>query len=116
MGSNINKIIQKDENPALDLADVQDDIAAISAKNMPVQWGWYQEGFDHEPTDGTGPATNATYITHHNGPQYFGYLGDNTQVQGSNLFGLADFYTAVAQRIAPQQRWRFLRARRLRQQ
>jgi phospholipase C len=95
MGSNINTIIQKDENPALDLADVQSDIATISAKNMPVQWGWYQEGYDHEPTDGTNPASNATYITHHNGPQYFGYLGDNTQVQNNNLFGLQDFYTAV---------------------
>ncbi len=101
MGSNINKIIQSDENPALDLADVQSDIATISAKNMPVQWGWYQEGYDHEPTDGTGPATNATYITHHNGPQYFGYLGDNTKVQSSNLFGLADFYAAVSSGSLP---------------
>ena len=103
MGSNINKIIQKDENPALDLADVQSDIATIAAKDMPVQWGWYQEGYDHEPTDGTGPASNATYITHHNGPQYFGYLGDNTQVQKNNLFGLADFYAAVSSESLPTQ-------------
>ena len=101
MGSNINTIIQSDENPALDLADVQSDIATISAKNMPVQWGWYQEGYDHEPTDGTNPASNATYITHHNGPQYFGYLGDNTHVQNNNLFGLQDFYTAVSSESLP---------------
>ncbi len=101
MGSDINRIIQFDENPALDLADVQSDIATISSKNMPVNWGWYQEGYDHEPTDGTGPATNATYITHHEGPQYFGYLGDNKHVLGSNLHGLGDFYTAVAARKLP---------------
>ncbi len=101
MGSNIDTVIKSDENPALDLADVQSDIATIKAKNLPVQWGWYQEGYDHEPTDGTGAATYETYITHHNGPQYFGYLGDNTQVLNKNLFGLADFYTAVANETLP---------------
>jgi phospholipase C len=95
MGSNINKIIAADENPAMDLLDVQADIATIASKNTAVNWGWYQEGYDHEPTDGAGAATNATYITHHNGPQYFGYLGDNTQVQNSNLHGLGDFYSAI---------------------
>ncbi len=96
MGSNINKIIKSDENPALDLTDVQSDIATISSKNMPVNWGWYQEGYDHEPTDGSGPTTNATYITHHEAPQYFGYLGDNTHVLKTNLHGLGDFATAVS--------------------
>jgi phospholipase C len=96
MGSNIDAIIQKDENPGLDLADVQSDIATIKAKDLPVSWGWYQEGYDHEPTDPTSAATNATYINHHNGPQYFGYLGDNTSVQNNNLFGLADFYATVS--------------------
>ena len=115
MGSDINKIIQSDENPALDLTDVQSDIATISSKNMPVNWGWYQEGYDHEPTDGAGPATNATYITHHEGPQYFGYLGDNTHVLKTNLHGLGDFYTAISAGKLPGSR-RVLRARRLRQQ
>ena len=98
MGSNINTIIQSDENPSLDLTDVQNDIATISAKNLPVHWGWYEEGYGHEPTDGTGPATHDTFITHHEGPQYFGYLGDNTRVQNNNLHGLADFYTAISKR------------------
>ena len=101
MGANINKIIQSDENPALDLTDVQSDIATIASKNMSVDWGWYQEGYDHEPTDGTGPTTNATYITHHEGPQYFGYLGDNTHVLGTNLHGLGDFYTALSNHALP---------------
>jgi phospholipase C len=96
MGSNINTIIAADQNPALDLLDVQKDIATVAAKDAPVNWGWYQEGYDHEPTDGSGPTTYATYITHHNGPQYFGYLGDNTQVLKTNLHGLNDFFTNVS--------------------
>jgi phospholipase C len=100
MGSNIDSIIANDENPALDLQDVQDDIKAISAKDMPVNWGWYQEGYDHEPTDGSGPTTQATYITHHNGPLYFGYVGDNTNQQG-NIHGLGDFITAVQTQALP---------------
>ena len=80
----------------MDLLDVQKDIATIAAKDAPVQWGWYQEGYDHEPTDGGGPTTYATYITHHNGPQYFGYLGDNTHVLGTNLHGLGDFFTDLS--------------------
>jgi phospholipase C len=96
MGSNINKIIAKDENPVLDLADIESDIKVIGAADTPVNWGWYQEGYDHEPTDGSGPTTYATYITHHNGPQYFGYLGDNTDVLATNLHGLGDFFTDIA--------------------
>jgi phospholipase C len=101
MGSNIETIIQSDENPALDLADVQADIKKIAAKDAPVNWGWYQEGYDHEPTDGGNPASYATYITHHNGPQYFGYLGDNTNVLSNNLHGLGDFTTAIQNQSLP---------------
>lgn len=94
MGKAIHTTILSDQNPALDLADVQGDIATIATQN-PVNWGWYQEGYDHEPTDGVGAATYATYITHHNGPQYFGYVGDNTAEQ-SNLHGLGDFFTDIS--------------------
>ena len=101
MGSNINTIIQRDQNPALDLADVQHDIQTIGAYDTPVSWGWYQEGYDHEPTDGTGATSYSTYITHHNGPQYFGYLGDNVNVLNNNLHGLGDFFSDVAARKLP---------------
>ena len=46
MGSDIDKIIKSDPNPAADLRDVQDDIREIAAFNRPVNWGWYQQGFD----------------------------------------------------------------------
>jgi phospholipase C len=94
MGKAIHTTVLSDQNPALDLADVQGDIATISTQNA-VNWGWYQEGYDHEPTDGAGAATNSTYITHHNGPQYFGYLADNTVVQ-KRLHGLGDFFNDIA--------------------
>jgi phospholipase C len=101
MGKNIKQIIASDENPTLDLLDVQHDIAKIAGDNLaPVLWGWYQEGYDHEPTDGSQPASHSSYIVHHNGPQYFGYVGDNPTV-ASNLHGLADFFTNVAAKRLP---------------
>ena len=102
MGPNINTIIQSDQNPALDLSDVRQDIRAIASKNPnQVKWGWYQEGYDHEPTDATGAKIGANYIVHHNGPQYFGYIGDNTKQLG-NLHGLNDFFGDVAAANLPK--------------
>ncbi len=100
MQAQAKKITQSDENPALDLADVQQDIQTISGGHMPVNWGWYEEGYDHEPTDGSGPASHATYVIHHDAPQFFGYIGDNT-VEQNNLHGLYDFIQAVNTQSLP---------------
>ena len=103
MGRAIQQTVQSDLNPALDLLDVQDDIRTIASdKVAPTSWGWYQEGYDHEPTDTGGLATHDTYVTHHNGPQYFGYVGDNPKVV-TNLHGLGDFYSDVAAQKLPAQ-------------
>ncbi len=73
MGPDINAIIATDKNPLMDLMDVQNDIKTIATSNLKqIQWGWYQQGYDHEPMDGVGPASPNGYITHHTGPQYFG--------------------------------------------
>ena len=53
MGSDIDKIIKSDPNPAADLLDVQEDIREIASFNRPVNWGWYQQGFD--ANDALGP-------------------------------------------------------------
>jgi phospholipase C len=102
MGSQINTIIQADQNPTADLLDVQGDIAEIASKDAVVNWGWYQQGYDTEPFDGkatvdTFPSDtpHPSYIVHHNGPQYFGYVGDNT-VEQTHLHGLQDFYTTIS--------------------
>jgi phospholipase C len=94
-GKSIKTIIQADQNPALDLLDVQSDIETIASKNPVVPWNWYQEGYGLEPTDGGTTPTYATYVTHHNGPQYFGYVGDNT-IEQKNIHALAPFFTDLA--------------------
>ncbi len=110
MGPQIGATIQHDQNPKADLADVQQDVFTIEAKNQAVNWGWYQQGFNandaadpYEP-QGTGtpnPSLYTGYVLHHNGPQYFGYLADNTQVLNNNLHGAADFLSAVNNRTLP---------------
>ena len=113
MGSDIEKIIATDPNPAADLLDVQHDITEIAAFDKPVQWGWYQQGFNSldapdpyqppgKPTDPTShPIPNSGYVMHHNGPQYFAYLADNPQVLNGNLHGAKDFFNAVEGRTLP---------------
>ena len=99
-GAGVEALVKQDRNAA-DLADVARDIPAIAAQDSTVPWGWYQQGYGTEPFDGkpiveagrdifaNAPA-HASYITHHNGPQYFGYVGDNPAMQ-SHLHGLAQF-------------------------
>ena len=131
MGNKIHQIIQADQNPTADLLDVQHDIPKIASANPNVNWGWYQQGFGPEPFDNAtsgpylltggvgsrsgscgntaGPGVisgcnwpeHASYIVHHNGPQYFGYLGDNT-TELANMHGLQQFFTDVAQKKLPE--------------
>jgi phospholipase C len=113
MGHNIAAITANDQNPALDLGDVQQDIAKIAAKNPVVGWGWYQQGYGPEPFDGLpaktdegifngpgGQVEHASYIVHHNGPQYFGYIGDNP-VAANNMHALGQFYTDLSNHNLP---------------
>ncbi len=96
MGADIKATVASDPNPALDLLDVQHDIQRIAGDGIaPTNWGWFQEGYDAEPTDSTALPLHSSYIVHHNGPQYFGYVGDNPAVAGAHLHGLNDFFTAV---------------------
>jgi phospholipase C len=102
MGSRIYDTTSYDNNIGADLADVQNDIVKIAGdKNKPVNWEWFQEGYDHEPTDPKGPATNYDYIAHHNAPQYFGYEANNPVETKAHLKGLGDFFTAVSSEKLP---------------
>ncbi|MGH7968830.1 MAG: alkaline phosphatase family protein, partial [Limisphaerales bacterium] len=102
LGGDAAKATASDRDAPGDLADVQDDLAFLAQTGQkPVSWGWYQEGYDREPTDpGLGPTDanglHASYITHHNGPQYFGYIANNPQLS-ANLHGLQDFFDALNQ-------------------
>jgi len=105
-GGNLKEVVESDANRSEDLADVQDDVEFISKlKRATIPFGWYEEGYDKEPTD-PGPVdangTHASYITHHNGPQYFGYVSNNSQMR-QQLHGLDDFFTAIENRTLPKQ-------------
>ncbi len=107
-GSSLPSVVKADTQPSTDLVDVQHDITAIgAAQQQAVPWGWYEEGYDREPTDpNAGPATangtHASYITHHNGPQYFGYIANNTNMR-SDLHGLDDLMVALDKHTLPSQ-------------
>ncbi|HKM68100.1 MAG TPA: alkaline phosphatase family protein [Candidatus Acidoferrum sp.] len=102
MGKDIQTITSKDQDPTFDLPDVQSDIQKILGdKNKAVNWAWFQEGYNHESTDPTSTPTYATYIAHHNGPQYFGYEANNPVETANHLKGLGDFFTAISTNALP---------------
>jgi len=101
MGSDIEKTTAADYDPTFDLIDVQADIKKIAGHGTPaINWGWYQQGYDHEPTDGAGAASHDTYVVHHNAPQYFGYVANNPDVN-THMHGLGDFFADVAAKRLP---------------
>jgi phospholipase C len=104
MGGQVKTITATDLNPAFDLLDIQSDIKKIAGEGRkPINWAWYQEGYDHESTDGSSPATHSTYIAHHNGPQYFGYEANNPGETQRHLRGLGDFFTDINANALPSE-------------
>jgi phospholipase C len=106
LGTAAATITEADPNTGADLRDVQADIAVISARNPEVAWEWFQQGFGPEPFDGTTTADgvphkpHASYVVHHNAPQYFGYLGDNPRVR-THFHALQAFFDTVAKHRLP---------------
>jgi len=95
MGKQAGAITAQDANPALDLPDVQQDVAFLDKHGgKPVDWRWYQNGYDVEPTDVGAVASHANYVAHHQGPQYFGYLANNPAEAGK-LGGEGDFFNDI---------------------
>jgi phospholipase C len=102
MGGWINWFTDQDRNPAFDLPDVTKDIPYINALGRePVQWRWYQNGYDHEPTDTGSEASHQSYVSHHNGAQYFGYIANNPAEQ-TNLRGEGDFFSDMTKNVLPR--------------
>jgi phospholipase C len=101
MGSAIEQTTAADYDPAFDLLDVQADIKKIAGHGTPAtNWVWYQQGYDHEPTDPNADASHTTYIVHHNAPQYFGYVANNPDVS-THMRGLGDFFSDVQNKALP---------------
>ena len=96
MGNQIETITANDSNPAFDLVDVQEDIKKIAGETIgPIDWAWYQEGYDHESIDPSTTATHASFIAHHDAPEYFGYEANNPSETSAHMKGLGDFFTAI---------------------
>lgn len=95
-----------DKDKKVDLGDVQEDVEFLTAKGQkPVAWGWFQEGYSTVPVDpNDGPTDayglHASYITHHNGPQYFGYIANNPKLS-ANIHGLGEFFEALTNEALP---------------
>jgi phospholipase C len=106
-GSNAATLKANDTNPAQDLGDIKLDILALTYQaRKSINWGWYQNGYSaSEPNLPTANAINtvphASYIGHHNGAQYFGYVVNNPQ-QAAHLHGLGNFFDDMASNGLPK--------------
>lgn len=110
LGEDANTVTKSDTDAKRDLADVQNDIPFIASHDkQSVAFGWYEEGYGKEPTDTDDDddpvdayGLHASYVTHHNGPQYFGYVANNPKIR-AQLHGLQDFFTALDEKTLPQE-------------
>lgn len=101
MGHEAGTLTEQDTQPQTDLTDIEKDINELTnSEQMPTNWGWYQQGYDHETTDTGSTATHSDYIAHHNGPQYFGYVSNNPQI-APHLHGLTDFFNDMKANALP---------------
>ena len=102
MGGAIETTVSQDKQPQTDLTDIEKDIREIAGEGLPpTNWGWYEQGYDHEANDTSAVASHADYIPHHNGPQYFGYVSNNPAVT-PHLHGLTDFFADIsANKLSP---------------
>lgn len=101
-GRKISKVMSHNLNPDFDLPDIQQDIKYIQhRRTKPVNWRWYQEGYDLESTDTNGVASHNSYVSHHNGAQYFGYIANTPEIS-ANLRGLSDFFNDMADHALPK--------------
>ncbi len=102
LGESAESVTEADADKSVDLPDVQQDIHFLAAsREAPVAWRWYQEGYDLEPTDTTSTPSHNSYVSHHNGAQYFGYIANNPKMN-ANLKGLGDFFSDIANGNFPE--------------
>ncbi len=97
-GRHIHKLLDGDENPSINEADIQKDIRYIHERgDRPVPWRWYENGytpFEPKLPSFAPQVPHAGYVSHHNGAQYFGYISNNFNEQ-SNIHGEHDFFADI---------------------
>lgn len=92
----------------VDADDIKDDIGELARLNKrAVPWGWYQEGFGNGEGD-----DHPAYITHHNAPQYFGYIRQNPSLW-SGEHDLLEFFDVIEKQALPDQSVVFVKGGRL---
>jgi phospholipase C len=92
-GGAIQSLKNSDLDQTDDLADIQEDITYLTTLNQAsVNWGWYEEGYNHGTADVGGLSD---YIEHHNAPQYFGYIAANTEIN-THLHTYSQFFADIA--------------------
>jgi len=98
-GTSVTSLAATDPTAATDFADVEDDLTSIHATGDAAQnWGWFQEGYATEPGETAGVSA-ASYVAHHNGPQYFGYLANSSERK--NLHNLGGFFSEISAGTLP---------------
>ena len=102
LGRTVASAMAANLRPSLDLPDIRKDISSIEKRGLdPVNWRWYQEGYGPEHSDANGEASHESYVSHHNGPQYFGYLADTPPLRTS-FRGMTDFFIDIAHHDLPE--------------
>jgi phospholipase C len=102
LGRDVKSVMNQDLDNGYDLPDIQQDIEFIARLDgNPVAWRWYEEGYDRESTDSGATASHESYVSHHEAPQYFGYLANNPALRG-NFRGLGDFFSDMAAAAMPR--------------
>jgi phospholipase C len=99
-GPSIPSVVGSDKTSSVDFADIFDDVDYLAGQHNAAAWGWFEEGYDKEPGQPSALASLASYIPHHNGPQYFGYVANSNE--RGNLHGLGDFFAAVSAGTLPR--------------
>ena len=106
-GQQLPATVRDDRMPQTDLQDILADVVHLGKSGLaqPQPWGWYEEGYDVADGDNNGPldaaGRHASYVTHHNGPQYFGYVANNPKMT-AHLFGLRAFFDALRTHSLPR--------------
>ena len=92
MGREAKNVTAQDLNPEVDLAGIRDDIDELVRRNGdPVAWRWYEEGYDSEAKENAVTDPQGSYVSHHEGPQYFGYIANNPALR-DHFRGLGEFF------------------------
>jgi phospholipase C len=85
-----------DTQATQDTGGVERDLGmTIASGRAAIPWGWYQEGYVSPTVALPG------YETHHNGPQYFGYLRNN-DVFWNNVHGVQALLDALKNGSLPE--------------